>query len=245
MTYSKTVKSLFFLVLCTLFTQISFAQNVDDIIAKHVKAMGGAQKLTNFKSVRIMATASVMNMEMPVTTIIVQDQAFRAETTVQGQKVIQVVNGKSGWMTNPMIQGENKTMALPEETAQTLLNQTDLTGLFNYKGKGHTITLDGEEDLEGAKVYKVGVVFKNGVKQVNYISKDTFYILKVTSEATVSNQVVKSESLQSNFKQIDGITFPFNVKVTTSAMPNMVMDTKVESIEVNPKIDNIIFEMPK
>ena len=220
------------------------AQTVEDIIAKHVKAMGGAEKLSQLKSVKISADMKVMGMEMPVTTTIIQDKGFRTETTAQGMTIVQAVSGNSGWMINPMA-GQGKATAMPEEAVKSLLGQTDLTGLYNYKQKGYTVALDGEEDLAGAKVYKVTATLKNGVKQVNYISKDTFYILKIGASMTVNGEDVKTESAQSDFKQIDGITFPFSSEVTSTAMPGMAMVNKITSVEVNPKIDQSIFEMPK
>lgn len=221
-----------------------YSQTVNEIVAKHITAMGGAEKLSKLKSIKIMANMEVMNMKMPVTMIIVQNKAFRSETEAEGMKVVQVVNGNTGWMINPMT-GQNKAEALPEESAKMLSSQADVTGLYNYKEKGYTLSLDGEDDLAGAKVYKVGVTMKNGAKQVNYISKDTFYILKITASVPMNGQDIKTEIAQSDFKQVDGITFPFSSEVSTTAMPGMSMLNKVASVEVNPKIDESIFVMPK
>ena len=234
---------LLIVILITGLVNLSYAQSLDDIVAKHIIAMGGADKLSKFKSVKISANMEVMNMEMPVTTTIVQDKGFRTETTAQGMTIVQAVNGNTGWMINPMA-GQSKATALPEEVVKTMTSQTDLTGLYNYKEKGYTLAMEGEEDIAGAKVYKVVVTLKNGIKQENYISKDTFYILKIVAMVPVNGQDIKTESLQSDFKQVDGITFPFSSEVTTTAMPGMAMVNKIASIEINPKIDDSIFAMP-
>ena len=76
--------------------------------------MGGAAKLAQLKSIRILADMEVMNMQVPVTTTIVQDKGFRSETTAQGMTIIQSVNGSTGWAVNPM-SGDTKAVALPEE----------------------------------------------------------------------------------------------------------------------------------
>jgi outer membrane lipoprotein-sorting protein len=220
------------------------AQTVDDIIYKHIRAMGGAEKIAQLKGVKISATMKVMNMEMPVTTTIVQDKAFRTETKAQGMTIIQAVNGNTGWMINPM-GGQTKATVMPEEAVKSLNSQKDITGLYNYKEKGYKLTLDGEEDLDGAKVYKVTATLNSGVKQVNYISKDTFYILKIEASMPVEGQLIKTESTQSDFRQVDGIVFPFVLEVTTTAMPGMTMVNRIASLEVNPKIDESLFEMPK
>jgi outer membrane lipoprotein-sorting protein len=243
MAVSNKLKSV--LLATLLLTQFYVsAQTVDDIVYKHIKAMGGANQIADLKSVRITANMKVMNMDMPVTTTIVQNKAFRTETTAQGMTIIQAVNGKSGWMINPM-GGQSKATVMPEEAVKSMESQKDLTGLYNYKEKGYKLTLDGEEDLDGAKVYKVTATLNSGVKQINYISKDTFYILKIEASMPVEGQLIKTESRQSDFRQVDGIVFPFVLEVTTTAMPGMTMVNRIASLEVNPKIDESIFEMPK
>lgn len=231
-----------FLLLAGIFQAIQ-AQNVDEIVAKHIKAMGGEDKLSKLQSMKITAEMDVMNMQVPINTTIVQNQGFRSETTVQGATIVQAINGTTGWSINPMT-GQTKATALPEEAVKSMASETDLTGLYNYKQKGYQLALEGEEDLAGAKVYKVTMTLKNGVKRVNYISKDTFYILKIIAKTNVNGQDVESENVQSDFRQVDGIYYPFTSEVTTSAMPGTKMALRIKTLEVNPKIDPSIFAMP-
>jgi outer membrane lipoprotein-sorting protein len=212
-------------------------------VAKHIKAMGG-DKLGKLQSMKISAEMDIMNMKVPITTIIVQNKGFRSESTVQGMTVVQAVSGGTGWTINPMA-GNTKPTALPEDAVKSLANETDLTGLYNYKEKGYKVTLDGEEDLAGAKVYKVTMTLPSGVRRVNYISKDTFYILKIVAQTKVNGQDIMSENTQSDFRAVDGIYYPFASEVTTSAMPGTKMVLKITALEVNPKIDPKIFEMPQ
>ncbi|QRR03426.1 outer membrane lipoprotein-sorting protein [Dyadobacter sandarakinus] len=232
---------LFLLLSSVTFTQ---AQTIDEIVSKHVAAMGGADKLAKLQSVKINAEMDVMNMKVPIQTTIVHNKGFRSETIIQGMTIVQAVNNTGGWTINPMT-GQTKATALPEEAAKSMVAETDLTGLYNYKQKGYTLTLDGEEDLAGAKVYKIGMTLKSGVKRVNYISKDTFYILKMVVQANINGQDIMSENKQSDFRQVDGIYYPFTSEVTTSAMPGATMALKISSLEVNPKVDDSIFQMPQ
>ncbi|WP_353721863.1 outer membrane lipoprotein-sorting protein [Dyadobacter sp. 676] len=193
---------------------------------------------------KITAEMDIMNMKVPITTTIVQNKGFRSESTVQGMTVVQAVNGDKGWSINPAT-GNTKPTALPEDAVKSMANETDLTGLYNYKEKGYKLTLDGEEDLAGAKVYKVTMILPNGVRRINYISKDTFYILKIVAQTKMNGQDVMSENIQSDFRAVDGIYYPFMSEVTTSAMPGTKMGLRITSLEVNPKIDPKIFEMPQ
>ena len=164
------------LVISTAFALSVNAQSLEEIINKHITAMGGAEKLSKFSTLKMSANVEVMNTKMPVSTTIVQNKGFRTETMVQGKLIIQSVYENKGWMVNPL-SGQDKATPLPEAAIKPLASQTDLTGLYNYKDKGYNLTLDGDEDLLGAKVFKITAVMKNGIKHVNYISKDTWYIL--------------------------------------------------------------------
>ncbi|SDG09825.1 hypothetical protein SAMN04487996_11544 [Dyadobacter soli] len=243
MQHSKNLfKLLAFLIIVGITNAVS-AQTVDDVIAKHIKAMGG-EKLGKLQSMKISAEMDIMNMKVPITTTIVQNKGFRSESTVQGMTVVQAVNGNAGWTINPMA-GNTKATALPEDAVKSLANETDLTGLYNYKEKGYKVTLDGEEELAGAKVYKVTMTLPSGVRRINYISKDTFYILKIVAQTSMNGQEIMSENVQSDFRAVDGIYYPFTSEVTTSAMPGTKMGLKITALEVNPKIDPKIFEMPQ
>lgn len=244
MQYYKSLFNLLTVLIIACITSAATAQDLDDIIARHIKAMGGAEKLAKLESIKITAEMDVMNMKVPISTIIVQNKGFRSETTVQGMTIVQAVNGTKGWAINPMA-GQTKATALPDEAVKSMAAETDLTGLYNYKEKGYKLTLDGEEDLQGAKVYKVSMLLPNGIKRVNYISKDTFYILKIIAQTNVNGQDVMSENTQSDFRAVDGIYYPFSSEVTTSAMPGTKMGLKITSLEVNQKIDPNIFVMPQ
>lgn len=243
MRHSRNLFRLLTLLIISCITHAVTAQTVDEIVAKHIKAMGG-EKLGKLQSMKITAEMDIMNMKVPVTTIIVQNKGFRSETTVQGMTVVQAVNGTTGWTINPMT-GNTKAVALPEDAVKSLANETDLTGLYNYKEKGYKVTLDGEEDLSGAKVYKITMTLPGGVRRINYISKDTFYILKIVAQTKINGQEIMSENTQSDFRAVDGIYYPFTSEVTTSAMPGTKMGLKITSLEVNPTVDPKIFEMPQ
>ena len=218
------------------------AQSVDEIIDKHIAAMGG-EKYTGIKGVKMESTAQIMGMDLPSTTTIVQGRGMRSETTVQGSAIVQAIDGDKGWMINPMT-GQTGATELPADQVKMSAGQLDLTGLYNYKAKGHKAELMGEEKIEGAPVYVVKVDMANGATATHYISKDTYYILKSVINTEVQGQEVEVKTNFSNFKQVDGVTFPFTTEIESPAMPG-VMTMMVNSVQVNPTVDESIFAMPK
>lgn len=225
-----------------LLLNVARAQTVEEVIDKHVAAMGG-DKYSGIKGIKMEATAQIMGMDLPSTTTIMQGRGMRSETTVQGSAIVQAIDGDKGWMINPMT-GQTGATALPEDQVKMSVGQLDLTGLYNYKAKGHKAELMGEEKMEGAPVYVVKVDMANGATATHYISKDTYYILKSVINTEVQGQAVEVKTNFSNFKQVDGVTFPFTTEMESPAMPG-VMTMMVNSVQVNPTVDESIFAMPK
>src|SRR3954447_16350203 len=79
------------------------AQTVNDIVNKHIEAMGGKSKLSQLKSIHMDMSMQMMGNEVPSSVIIVEGKGVKSETDLQGQKIIQVVTDTGGWMINPMM----------------------------------------------------------------------------------------------------------------------------------------------
>lgn len=218
------------------------AQTADEIITKHLAAMGG-DKYTGLKSVQMETATQIMGMELPSKTTIVHGRGLRNEMVVQGSAIIQAIDGTTGWMINPMA-GQTTATALPEDAVKMSAGQLDLTGLSNYKTKGHTAELIGEDKVEGAPVYLVKVTMANGTIATHYVSKDTYFILKSSTKVKAEGQEIEMKTNFSNFKQVDGVTFPFTTELESPALPGP-MTMVVKNVLVNPTVDASIFAMPK
>src|SRR5690606_30559119 len=65
------------------------AQSVENIIEKHLEALGGKERLRDLKSAQISATVSVAGFEVKAVTTVLQNTGIRIEQEVQGMKLIQ------------------------------------------------------------------------------------------------------------------------------------------------------------
>jgi hypothetical protein len=83
---------------------------------------------------------------------------------------------------------------------------------------------------------------KNGEVTNLFLSATTYYTLKSAGKRNVQGQDVDAEVVFSNFKQIEGLTFPFSMDTPSPMGGTMTIET--ESIKLNPTIDPAIFKKP-
>src|SRR5690242_17295559 len=93
------VFSLSFLSLVTLRVQ---AQTADEVIAKHLDAMGGKEKLQSLKSIYMEGVAVMGNgMEINSKSWKVKDKLYRQEISFGMGNVVVIVTPTKGWSSNP------------------------------------------------------------------------------------------------------------------------------------------------
>ena len=239
---SKTFVAAIVLLFMTLGT---FAQSVDDIISNHFKAMGGKDKLAGVKSIKLKGNLDIgPDMKAPFTIFMKDGSKVRFEMELQGMKMVQALEGDSGWYINPF-GGKTDPERMSPEAVKDSKEQADFTGpLFNYKEKGNTVELIGKEDMEGTDTYKLKVTKKSGDVTYFYLDATSYLELKQTSKHKFKDKEMESAHLSSNYKSVDGIMFPFGMEERGSDDASQGQIMNIETIEVNPPIDERIFKMP-
>ncbi len=231
-----------FLVLAT--SALSFAQTADEIVAKHIEAMGGADKWKALKSMEMKNKFSVQGMDIDSKTVIVNGKSLRTDISVMGQEIISAINGETGWAQQPaMMGGTGEPEDMPGALIKESRKQVNLGGsLLNYKDNGSTVELVGKEKLDGVDVYHLKLTEKNGDITNLFLSTANFYTLKSSGKRNIQGKDIDAEVNFSNFKQVEGLTFPFTME-TASPMGGM-MTIETETIKLNPTIDEAIFKKP-
>ena len=219
---------------------VAAAQTVDEIVAKNYKAKGG-DKWKSTQSMRMTARISIQGMELPMTIVSKRPNLMRQDMTFQGVSIVQAYDGVTAWTINPMM-GSDAATEVPGPVAESLKEQADFDGpLVDYKAKGFTVELVGNEDLNGAKVHHLKLTKKDGKSTHFYIDVATGVELKVTSEADMGTGPMTIETELSDYRAVDGILVPMSIKQNS---PNGAVSITVDKVEFNVAIDDKLFKMP-
>ncbi len=208
------------------------AQSIDEIVAKHLNALGGEAKLKEVKSVEMANTIKVQGLEMLNQTNIVVNSAVRSESSVMGNTLVQAFDGTMAWENTPiMMGGSGKPQVMADESAGAIINQADPFPLLDYAKKGTKLELLATENA----YFHLKMTPKMGAESEIWINSKTGLVSKLKSFQ--NGQDVEIEF--SNYTQIEGITFALHMET----MAGMIkIDTK--SVKLNGSIDPSIFRMP-
>lgn len=221
------------------------AQTADEIVGKHFQAMGGSEKWAQLKTMSSKTKFTVQGMDIVSSMQLVVNKSLKVEVEVMGNKIVTAIDEGKAWAIRPaMMGGTGAPEDLPEDQAKAIKAQLNPMGsLFKAKSDGSKIELQGKENLDGAEVYVLRVTTPEGNSKDLYVSANTYFILKEKSKVNVNGQMVDVDSKMSNYKMIDGLAIPHAVE-SFNPMLGASMLIETTEVEINPKIDPVVFKRP-
>ena len=216
------------------------APTVDEIVQKHLAALGGKDAIAKVKSVSMESIAQVMGTDAPGTTLMVDGVGFKSETDFNGTKIVNCVNSKGGWMVNPMA-GAADPMPMPDDQYKQAKEQIFIGGpLYDYAAKGNKVDLVSKDD----KTYKLKVTTKDNAEFTYVIDAATYLLKSQVSKGKMQDQTVDITSTFSDYRKTDiGYLLPYSIGIDLGGQFQLTI--VVKKVELNKTIDPAVFEMPK
>ena len=220
------------------------AQTADEIVNKHIEALGGKQNIGNIKSLYMEGVMDVMGNEAPIVISMVNGKGYKSEVDFNGQKIVQAYNDKGGWMINPMM-GSADPQAMPEEQYKIGKDEMTIGGaLLDYAAQGKKVELVGKEKAGTVDAFKLKLTDADNSETIYYIDPATYYIVKMSRNMDMGGQQGQVDVAFSDYKKTDaGYVMPYTVETTLPQ--GFSLNSKITKVELNKDIDLKTFEMPK
>ncbi len=229
-------KNLFTVAVLLLFVFNLHAQTSDEVIAKYITAIGGAEKWSKVQSIKVEGQIEVQGIVIPFTMQAVQMKGTRMDAEFQGNKIIDITTPTQGWAQNPFM-GKATLSPISEDELKPKLDGLDIQDEFvDYKAKGTKVEFLGKDEEDGNEYFKIKTTTKYGNDKTYFFDTKTFLIYKVESMIKQQGQEVKTALKYLDYQSIDyGIKIAFK-----QDMGQMMMVNK--TITINPTIDESIFK---
>jgi Outer membrane lipoprotein-sorting protein len=219
------------------------AQTADEVLARHVKAIGGMEKIEAIKTLKKSGKYIAGSQEARVVEENKRPDMVRQEFVLQGMTGITAYDGKTGWKIEPW-EGKKDVEPLGEEELKQILEDSDFDGpLVRSKEKGISVELVGTEAVEGTDAYKLKVTLKNGDVRFYFMDTDYFVPIKIETKRMVRGAERESETSFGDYKEVAGVYFAHSFETGRKGRTDR---SKVvfDRIEANVPLDDSLFHPP-
>jgi hypothetical protein len=115
--------------------------------------------------------------------------------------------------------------------------------LIDFRAQGSTVELQGSEELDGRKSYRIGVTLASGDHQTVWIDAESFLesrFDRTTYGPTGSKGVVTVR--YRDYKEVEGVALPSVIEIggAAAAKPDRMV---IEKVALNPPIDDREFDV--
>ena len=221
------------------------APTADDVIARYIKTVGGADKI---QSIRTLRRTGKFTGDDGFQAIVVEESTrpnrIREEFSIQGMTGINAYDGANGWKIDPF-GGKKDPESLSEEELRSIVEDSDFDEpLINYRQKGNKVELIGMDQIEGTDVYKLKVTLKSGDTRYYYMDTDSYVPIKYETKRMIRGTAQESETTLGDYKQVGGWYLPFSMETRQKGSSGSQKIT-FDRIEFNVPIDSTRYSRPK
>jgi hypothetical protein len=212
------------------------AQTAEEIVAKHIDAIGGAEAWKKVNSVKMEGTMQVQGAELAVTITVLNGKGARQDLSIMGMTGYQIVTPTEGWNYMPF-QGQTTPEAMTAEDLAEYQDDLDAQGnLIDYAAKGHTVELMGKDDVDGTECFKLKITKKGGKSETIFVDPKSYLILRSVELRKANGQEIEVATNYSNYEKLpEGIIVP---KSMTLPFGELI----ISKITINGDVDETAFK---
>ena len=229
----------------------AFAQTADEVIEKHLAALGGRDTLAKITSRTMTGTIALSTPAGEVTgTIQVFGKAPNKSRSLikvdltqfgVGELVVdQRFDGTVGYVLDSM----NGNRDITGSQLDNMRNSAFPTPFLTYKDSGAKVELLPKEKVGDRDAFVLQLTPKSGAPSKQYFDAETYMLVKTLTTVNVPQlgRDVEQAGEFADYRAVDGIKMAHTVKSTN---PVQSFTVTVTAVEHNKELDDASFAKPK
>jgi predicted Zn-dependent peptidase len=209
--------------------------SAETIILNYVKAIGGEEAVNRVDNYVIKGNITTMGMSLQIEQYFKKPDMSATILYMNGQVAQkEAFDGKTLRLSG---MGVNQELTEGEEVEKAQA-EAGVCPELNYIKNGHTLEVTSIEKWNESDVYLLNVSKKGGAT-IAYFDKESGLKIKSVSTATTPMGEQQIVIEYSDYREVNGIKIPFAVKQNVGGM---LMDMKVDSVEINKGVDDSVFK---
>ena len=215
--------------------------SAEQIVKKHVAALGGEKLLRGGKSFTFTVSGEKMGKKFTKTVVQARPNKMRVDFTSDDGPSSKGFDGKVAWIKK----GDAAAVAMnAEETLSMQSHATFEEPLLDYAKKGTAVKLIGKSDVKGTPAYDLEVTFKSGEVEHHFIDASSFLLLRRTFAGKDKDGKATQMSVRfGDYKKVQGRMV--NHSVEWDADDGKAYKSVVSNVSFDKKVDAKLFAMPK
>jgi hypothetical protein len=220
----------------------------EQIVARNVAARGG---LEGWRKVKTMVWIGHIESEhAPVPSMgFVLEQArpnkMRFQLIAAHARSARVFDGAHGWKLLPVHDGQPEVKPYSPDELRFAQSSPGLDGpLIELAAKGGSVALDGTEDIDGHKAYRLNVTLSSGERDQVWVDAGSFLEVRYDRPVTVAGGAPHTVTVYYlEYRKFEDLNIPCLIVTRTAAgsHPDRMV---VEHIALNAPLDKRTFEKP-
>lgn len=218
-------------------------ESAEEIISKYISYSGGIKKWKSVKTMVMSGTYNYGGIEFPFTSFSKAPDRYKYIVPFQGKYFAQSFDGESGWRFDGFNKDTAKTI-LTGKAARSMANESDVeleSPFINYRKKGHRVSYEGKDSIEGNPCFKLKLFRNNGDTEIYFFKTANYELMGKRSKSRnteLDNSPV--EINYSDYRQVGGIRIPFKSVVKTK--DQTILTIAVNKVDLNINIQNSEFK---
>jgi hypothetical protein len=207
-------------------------------------AQGRMSPTSNMEHGKMDSADKDKQVQLPFVYEMKRPRKSRMEIEFAGKTAVQVYDGANGWKLRPYL-NRNDVEPFTTDEVKAESEKSDLDGyLVDYAAKGSKVDLEGMEKVEGRDAYKLKVTTKSGRVQYIWVDAQSFLDVKVAgTPRRMDGRMHNVAIYQRDFRNVQGLMVPFVLETAVDGYRE-THKTVIETVAVNPKLEDSLFAKP-